>query len=159
MVVFPDPVGPQTSRRPRGSRASAEMSWLNPRLAERRHRRWQGADGGRYSPALEVEVHPEAAQIALREREIDRVAGLELALEPLWHQRFGGASDRVGRQVDAIHGVQAAPGPDHRRPSGDEQQVAAFQFAHGRQPAIDRGAGGHSVRVWPPSMSISVPWQ
>ena len=157
VVVLPDPVGPQTSSRPRGSRASAVMSWLNPSRAERRHRRRQGADGRRHAPAFEVEVHPEAAQLAFREREIDRVAALELALEPRRYQRFGGAGDGAGRQIDAVHGVQAALGPHHRRAPGDEQQIAAVQFAHGPQPAIDRVDGGHSVRVWPPSMSISVP--
>ena len=67
VVLFPEPVGPPMSTRPRGSRAAVRPPAGKPERRQPRHTRRQQAHGGRGPAALAMQVDPESADAARSE--------------------------------------------------------------------------------------------
>ena len=100
VVVLPEPVGPPTRTRPRGSRVSASIDGGRPSEAKRGTVGRQAADRRRGAAALVVQVDAEAAEVRRR-----------------------GTSRRRCRARDTA-GARAAPAPARPRPRFPRRRAA-----------------------------------
>jgi hypothetical protein len=122
-------------------------------LGERRHARGQHADRRRGTPALMMEVDPEAAERRHAERSVRDAALLKLPRRVRRQHRDDDRLDVFTIEREIGDRRQQAVNSHHGRPSGNQQQIAAFAPHDFRQPLIDaarpfeRGIAGGRGRV------------
>ena len=106
-------------------------------LGERRHARGQNADRRRGTPALVMQVDPEAAERRHAQRGVGNAVLLKLPRRVRRQHRHDDRLDVFAIEREIGDRRQQAVNAHHRRPAGNQQQIAAFAAHHFRQPLID----------------------
>ena len=142
VVVFPEPVGPPTSTRPRGRRRERFDARRQAERREARHRRRQAADRRGGAPALVMQVDPEAAEIGRAERRRRRCRRRVRLARVRRQRRNDGVRDLLAAQRRFVERRHDAVDPQRRRRAGHQQQIAGGPFDDLFQPpAQPRGLG------------------